>query len=162
MSRVFLGIGSNVDVEHNIRAGILALREAFGEVELSPFYRSAAVGFSGDDFINLVARIQTPMGPLELKEFLNALEDRHGRVRDLPKFSDRTLDIDILLYDDLRIATPTLVVPRPEIIVFAHVLKPLSDLAPQLIHPLTGRTLAQLWQDYEGDRTGLTAVDFLL
>jgi 2-amino-4-hydroxy-6-hydroxymethyldihydropteridine diphosphokinase len=162
VSRVFLGIGSNVDVEHNVRAGIRALREAFGEVELSPFYRTSAVGFSGDDFINLVAGIDTPMRPLELKEFLNALEDRHGRVRDLPKFSDRTLDIDILLYDDLRLETPGLVLPRPEIIEFAHVLKPLSDLAPNLRHPLTGSTLAQLWQDYAGDRTGLTVVDFPL
>jgi len=51
VSKVFLGIGSNVDVEHNIRAGIRALREAFGEVELSPFYRTAAVGFSGHDFL---------------------------------------------------------------------------------------------------------------
>lgn len=160
MSKVYLGIGSNVDVDHNIRAGVIALRDAFGEVELSPVYRSVAVGFSGDDFINLAACVTTLMQPLEMKEFLNTLEDRHGRLRDLPKFSDRTLDIDILLYDDLRLHCPSLVLPRAEILEFAHVLKPLSDLAPHLEHPVTHTSLAELWQGFDGDRSGLQQVDF--
>lgn len=160
MSTVYLGIGSNVDVEHNIRAGVNALRDAFGEVELSPVYRTVAVGFKGDDFINLAARVSTAMQPLEMKEFLNALEDRHGRLRNLPKFSDRTLDIDILLYDDLYMRCPSLAVPRAEILQFAHVLKPLSDLAPDLAHPQTRTRLADLWQGFAGDRSGLQQVEF--
>jgi len=162
MSSAYLGIGSNVDVEENVRAGISALRSTFGNVTLSTVYRSVAVGFSGADFINLAARVNTTMQPLELKEFLNQLEDDHGRQRDQPKFSDRTLDIDILLYDDLYLHCPSLVVPRPEILKYAHVLKPLAELAPGLIHPVTHSSMEDLWLDFAGDRSVLAAVDFPL
>jgi 2-amino-4-hydroxy-6-hydroxymethyldihydropteridine diphosphokinase len=162
MSVVYLGIGSNVNVEDNVSAGVLALRQAFGAIGLSPVYRSAAVGFSGDDFINLAARIETDMQPLELKEFLNALEDRYGRRRDLPKFSDRTLDIDILMVDDLYLNCPALVLPRPEILEYAHVLRPLADLAPGLVHPVTGKRMSDHWNDFPGDRSSLVAVGFPL
>ena len=162
MSTVYLGIGSNVHVERNISAGVAALRAEFGDVDLSPIYRSVAVGFSGNDFINLAARIDTQMQPLELKEYLNQLEDCHGRRRDLPKFSDRTLDIDILLYDDLYLHTPSLVIPRPEISEYAHVLKPLADLAPSLVHPVLHSTIAALWAGFSGDRSSLAVTDFPL
>jgi 2-amino-4-hydroxy-6-hydroxymethyldihydropteridine diphosphokinase len=162
VSTVYLGIGSNVNVKQNIAAGMEALQTAFGEVDLSPIYRSVAVGFSGDDFINLAARIETQMQPLELKEFINQLEDRHGRRRDLAKFSDRTLDIDILLYDDLYLHCPALVLPRPEILEYAHVLKPLADLAPNLVHPVKHVTMAELWAAFNGDRSGLEIIDFPL
>jgi len=161
MSVVYLGIGSNVNAERNIAAGIAALHDRFGKVDVSPFYRSVAVGFSGDDFINLAARVETRAQPLAIKEFLNELENRHGRRRDLPKFSDRTLDIDILLYDDLYMHSPSLVVPRPEIIKYAHVLKPLADLAPDLVHPVEHIAMAELWAHFRGDRDGLSVVDFL-
>lgn len=162
MSLIYLGIGSNVNVEENIRAGVSALRQTFGQVALSPLYRSCAVGFSGDDFINLAARIETDMQPLELKEFLNALEDRHGRRRDLPKFSDRTLDIDILMVDDLYLHCPALVLPRPEILQYAHVLRPLADLAPGLVHPVTRKCMSAHWNDFPSDRSSLVAVEFPL
>lgn len=160
MSTVYLGIGSNVNVETNVRAGVSALRKAFGEVGISTVYRSAAVGFSGKDFINFAACIDTSMQPLELKDFLNTLEDRHGRQRDVPKFSDRTLDIDILMYDDLYLHCPALILPRPEVLHYAHVLKPLCDLAPGLIHPITHSDMTSLWQNFTGDRSGLVPVDF--
>ena len=160
LSTAYLGIGSNVDSVRNITSGIRMLKEEFGEVVLSPVYRSAAVGFSGEDFLNLAARIETAMEPLELKEFLNRLEDTHGRKRHLPKFSDRTLDIDILLYDDLYLHSPAIVLPRPEILHYAHVLRPLSDLAPDLVHPVTGKTLASHWQQFDATGAALKRVDF--
>lgn len=147
--RVFLGLGSNVDPEDNLASGIRALEEAFGEVRLSPAYRTRAVGFEGDDFINLVAECSTSMQPLELKAWLNELEDRHGRARGVPKFSDRTLDIDVLLYGDLWFRVPGLELPRPEIETFAHVLRPLADLAPDLVHPSRRKNISALWQDFE-------------
>ncbi len=161
-STAYLGIGSNVDVEKNIAVGVAALREEFGAVDFSPVYRSAAVGFSGDDFINLAARISTSLQPLALKDFLNTLEDRHGRRRDVAKFSDRTLDIDILLYDDLYLHFPGLVLPRPEILHYAHVLKPLADLAPDLLHPVSRIPMSDLWDSFSGDRSGLIGVEFPL
>ena len=99
MSTAWLGLGSNVNAKNHIRAGINELRERFERVSLSPIYTSASVGFEGNDFINLVARIETDLHPLELRDYLRDLEDRYGRKRNVPKFSDRSLDIDILLYE---------------------------------------------------------------
>lgn len=146
MNQAWLGIGSNVDAERNVRAALRALREEFAAVRLSPVYRSRAVGFDGEDFINLVARIDTDRSPEQLQQWLRALEDAHGRRRDVPKFSDRVLDVDILLYDDLVLDRPGLQLPRPEILNFAHVLRPLAELSPELPHPVDGRTLAELWE----------------
>ena len=83
MSTAYLSLGSNTDARSNILAGIAALRDAFDNVRLSPAYQTRAVGFDGDDFINLAASIETRLQPLELKQFLNELEDRHGRVRNV-------------------------------------------------------------------------------
>jgi len=148
MSTAYLGLGSNVNARTHIAAGIEALRNAFSAVHLSPVYQTPAVGFDGDDFINLVAAVETSTQPIELKYFLNELEDRHGRVRNVPKFSDRTLDVDILLYDDLYLVCPVLAIPRGEIISFAHVLKPLADLAPGFVHPVRRKTIAEIWREH--------------
>ena len=146
MSAAWLGLGSNVNAENHIRAGIDALRGDFETVSLSPIYSSKSVGFSGNDFINLVARISTGLSPVALRQYLRKLEDHYGRKRDVPKFSDRSLDIDILLYDDLVLMSPMLEIPRAEILKFSHVLKPLADLDPDLIHPVKLRTMADLWK----------------
>jgi len=157
--QVYLGLGSNVDARNKLAAGIAALRDRFGEVECSPVYRSEAVGFEGEDFLNACCRIETEMKPEALKAWLTELEDYHGRQRDLPKFADRTLDIDILLFGD-RIGTfGELVLPRGEILKYAHVLKPLADLAPELEHPQTRKTFAEHWRGFDGDRS-LEEVDW--
>jgi len=145
MSTAWLGLGSNINADVNIHAGIKALEETFSGVSLSPAYSSKSVGFEGDDFINLVARVETDMQPLELRQYLRDLEDRYGRKRNGPKFSDRSLDIDILFYDDLILLSPVLEIPRAEILKFAHVLKPLADLEPDLIHPSELRSMADIW-----------------
>jgi len=146
MSIAWLGLGSNMFAETHIRAGIRELQSDFDNVVLSPVYSSTAVGFEGDDFINLVARIETEMHPLELRQYLRDLEDRFGRKRNVAKFSDRSLDIDILLYDDLVVLSPVLEIPRAEILKFAHVLKPLADLEPDLIHPTELRSITDIWK----------------
>jgi len=152
MSTAFLGLGSNINARNNILSGIRALREAFSDVRLSPAYLTRAVGFDGDDFINLAASVETLLQPLELKHFLNELEDRHGRLRNVPKFSDRILDIDILLYDDLYLVSPLIEIPRAEIMTFTHVLKPLADLAPDLIHPVCRTPIAAIWQNHRAKK----------
>ena len=146
MSTAWLGLGSNVNAQAHIRAGIDALEKTFKNVSLSPAYASTSVGFAGDDFINLVARVETDMQPLELRQYLRDLEDSYGRQRDVPKFSDRSLDIDILFYDDLVLLSPVLEIPRAEILKYAHVLKPLADLDPKFIHPTELRTMSDIWE----------------
>ena len=159
MSRAYLSLGSNVNAEHHISAAIQALRETFPDCRLSPIYRSRSVGFEGDDFINLAAMVVTDMQPLQLRAWLRRLEDRYGRDRNQPRFSDRTLDIDILLFDDLVIQTEELDLPRAEILKFAHVLKPLADLAPNIRHPTDGRTLAAIWTDSGLDASVLEEIN---
>jgi len=146
MNTAWLGLGSNINAENHIRAGINELKETFDEISLSPVYASTAVGFEGNDFINLVARVETGMKPVEMRCYLRELEDRYGRKRNVPKFSDRSLDIDILLYEDLVLRSPVLEIPRAEIMKFAHVLKPLADLEPDLIHPTELRSMLEIWQ----------------
>lgn len=159
MNSVCLGLGSNVEAESNIRSGIDALHSEFGVVELSPVYRTPAQGFAGEDFINLAARIETNMGPLALKRWLHELEDRHGRRRNVPRFSNRTLDIDILLYGNLWLNSPELEIPRDEIQTAAHVLKPLADLVPDWVHPAEKRTIAAMWADFNNTNIQLTLID---
>ena len=148
MSTAYLGLGSNIDARKNISSAIAVLRETFAQVEFSPIYLAKPYGFEGADFINLVARVETGKSPLELKQFLYQLENRHARDRDVPKFSDRTLDIDILLYDDLYLLSPELEIPRGEILEAAYVLKPLADLAPKLVHPSARKTILELWTEF--------------
>ena len=146
MSTAWLGLGSNQNAEAHIRGAISELRGQFKNVTLSPAYISTAVGFDGDEFINLVARVETDLSPLALRDYLRDLEDRFGRKRNVPKFSDRSLDVDILFYDDLVLYSPVLEIPRAEILKFAHVLKPLVDLQPELVHPSLKRSMLDIWE----------------
>ncbi len=156
---VYLGIGSNVSPERHVREAIARLQDTFGAVALSPIYRSRAVGFDGDDFINLVARIETDLSPWELRDWLRALEDEHGRKRSGPKFSDRVLDVDIILFGDRVMDDERLRLPRPELFDFAHVLRPLAELAPDRVCPGDGRTFREIRAAAQLDESGLTALD---
>jgi len=160
MSTAWLSLGSNIDAAANIASAMRALARDFDGARFSRVYRSEAVGFAGDDFLNLAAVIETDLPPLRLKAALTALEDAHRRDRRAPRWSSRTLDVDILLYDDLWLLSPELEIPRDEILDSAHVLKPLADLAPQLRHPVAGRTMAELWAAFRGDRDALEPVDW--
>lgn len=149
MSRAWLSLGSNLEPEAHLRAAIAALRVRFGgvsgEVVVSPVYRTRAVGFDGADFLNAAAAIDTELELEALNDWLHALEDAHGRDRNAPRFGDRSLDIDIVLFDDRIVTGPGhLRIPRPEL-RHAFVLKPLVDIASGTVLPGDGRTLAQLW-----------------
>jgi 2-amino-4-hydroxy-6-hydroxymethyldihydropteridine diphosphokinase len=151
MARVYLSLGSNQEPHRYLRAALDELRVRFGALDVSPAYRSASVGFEGADFINLAVGMNTDLSPIALNDWLHALEDRHGRRRDVPRYSDRTLDVDIVLYDDLVTKGPGhLNIPRKEL-KHAFVLKPITDIAPELRHPVKGHTMAQLWAAFPAD-----------
>ncbi len=159
MARVYVGIGSNVDRELRIRQAVEALREAFGRIELSPVYDSVAVGFDGSNFLNLVAAFDSELEVEAVAAVFREIEDRLGRDRSLPKFASRPIDLDILLYGDAIVDMPGIRIPRPEIVVNAFVLKPLQDIAPELLHPETGQSFAELWQRMQADAPQLTRVE---
>ncbi len=160
MTRVYVSIGSNIERERHIRAGVRALREHYGELLLSPVYESAAVGFEGDNFYNLVAAFDT-LEPVEAVDaFLRRVEDANQRDRRGPRFGPRTLDIDLLLYGELVRQQGRPRLPRPEITENAFVLKPLADLAGQLRDPLSGRSYGQLWREFARPEQRLWPVAF--
>ncbi|WP_101674835.1 2-amino-4-hydroxy-6-hydroxymethyldihydropteridine diphosphokinase [Alloalcanivorax mobilis] len=160
MATVFLSLGSNIDREHNIHSGLDHLAEAFGELALSPVYESEAVGFDGSPFYNLVVQIDTALAVAELAEALRHIERAHGRVRGEKKFASRTLDIDILTYDQLSGDVDGVNLPRDEILKHAFVLKPLADLAPRAEHPVLRRGYAALLEEYDFPGQRLWTVPF--
>lgn len=146
---VYVSIGSNVRPVSNVRASLDALRQTFGALAVSPVYRSRAVGFDGEDFLNLVVGFETDLAPAALAGRLRELESAQGRVRDQGKFSARTLDLDILTYGDQCIDHGRLQIPRDEITRYAFVLRPLADLAPDAVHPQLGQSYRALWQAFD-------------
>ncbi len=145
-ARVYVSLGSNSDREARIYQAVSALREQFGAIELSPVYDSAAVGFDGSDFLNLVAGIDTSLEVEAVAVIFRAIEDQLGRDRTQPKFASRPIDLDILTYDNLILEVPGIRIPRPEILENSFVLKPLQDIAPQSLHPVNGQSYAELWR----------------
>jgi len=160
MAQIYISIGSNIDRDRSIRGGVGDLGERFGQLTLSSVYESEAVGFDGDNFYNLVAAFDTDMDVQEVAAHLREIEDRHGRVRSGPRFSSRTLDIDLLLYDDLILETPGLSIPRDEITKNAFVLWPLAELAPKAVHPVLKRSYGELWEAFDKDKQPLWPVTF--
>jgi len=160
MARVYVSIGSNIDREANIRGGVADLRAHFGELELSQVYESASVGFDGDNFYNLVAAFDTDRDVLAVAKILHAIEDEHGRTREGPRFSSRTLDIDMLLYDDVVLKEGKLELPRDEITKNAFVLWPLAEIAPVREHPVLKQSYAALWEAFDKEKQPLWPIPF--
>jgi 2-amino-4-hydroxy-6-hydroxymethyldihydropteridine diphosphokinase len=161
MTHVFLGLGSNLEREKNIRAGLTALKNMFGNLTVSSVYESEAVGFKGSHFYNLVVSVQTTLSLSQLSEALKKIEDDHGRLRTGPKYSPRTLDIDILTYGDFVGEDAGIELPRAEIIENAFVLLPLSEMAPDDFHPKLKKSYAEIWAAYDKKNQALWKIDFV-
>jgi 2-amino-4-hydroxy-6-hydroxymethyldihydropteridine diphosphokinase len=158
MPDVYVAAGSNVEPEKNLARALDGIEQAFGELAISPAYRNQAVGFTGADFINLVVGFRTDQSPAQVKETLERIELSCGRARNAPKWAPRTMDLDILMYDQLISDEPGLLLPRPDLLRRAFMLKPLADLAPQLLHPTQQRTIGELWAQFPAADHPLVAV----
>jgi 2-amino-4-hydroxy-6-hydroxymethyldihydropteridine diphosphokinase len=155
MARVYLSLGSNQEPQRYLPAAIASLRARFGAITVSPAYRSRSVGFDGADFVNLAVGLNTDLSPEALNDWLHALEDSHGRRRDLPRYSNRMLDIDIVFYDALVLdGTGHLQIPRKEL-QHAFVLRPIADIAPAFRHPQSGLSMAELWAAFPAEHEPL-------
>ena len=162
MPIVYLGLGSNVDPEENLRLGVNELRRRYGDLVISSTYQNAAVGFEGDDFWNLVVGFESNDGPASIHDEIEVIHGLAGRQRGADRYSSRPLDIDLLLHGDLEIDEPPLHLPRSDVLAYSFVLRPLAELAPDLVHPGTGRELAEHWQECDTSGHPMTLVDVIL
>lgn len=161
MTQVWLSLGSNVDRHKNITAALDALSLLLDDMVISRIFESESVGFAGRNFFNLVVGGNTSLGVGELTQKLKAIEDENGRVRTGPKFSPRTLDIDILLFGDAVGVIDGVELPRDEILKNAFVLWPMAELAPALKHPLVQKNYDVLWAEYNKASQKLWPIDFI-
>ncbi|MCU1725355.1 2-amino-4-hydroxy-6-hydroxymethyldihydropteridine diphosphokinase [Pseudomonas sp. 5P_5.1_Bac1] len=156
--RVYLGLGSNVERERHLTAGLDALAVFLQQMECSAVFESQAVGIKSGPFFNLVVSGLTDLPLIELDRRLKFIEADNGRYA--PERKGLPLDIDVLMYGDLHGNFDGLILPRAEILKNAFVLWPLSLIAPTLLHPGTGKTMAQLWSEAQIDQV-LAPVPFL-
>ena len=161
MSRVYVSVGSNIDREHNIRSCIRQLDEVFGHLVVSTIYETTAVGFKGENFFNLVVGFDTDKSLEVLVSDLRNIETAHGRRRlDAPKFSARTLDLDLLLYGDQVGTASGVSVPSEDILRYGFVLGPLAEVAGARFHPVLKRTFTELWDAFDANQGKLEPLDF--
>lgn len=161
MTRVTVSIGSNIERDRHVRACLDALQADFDDLRVSRVFESEPVGFEdGRNFYNLVAIFETRLSVGELQAWCKQLERNHGRRPDTPKFSPRTLDVDLLTVDDLTGVVDGVSLPRDEITHHAFVLWPLAELLPDTPHPLNGVPYARLWAEFPRDKQALWPVEF--
>lgn len=164
--RAFVALGANLgDMEQTLRAALADMGE-IGSYKsgdqnkpclcdttivkrVSAFYKTKPEGVRDQpDFLNAVCELKTLAAPTELLQHLRSIEDKHGRLRNI-KWGPRTLDLDILLYDDLVTDEPSLVIPHPRMQERRFVLEPLCELEPWLVHPLSGKRMADALAELE-------------
>lgn len=157
MSKVYLGLGTNLgDKEQNLRIAVQKIKEQIGKViSLSAFHITSPWGFVSDhSFLNAVACVDTNLSPLEVLQKTQWIECELGRTHKSVNgvYSDRVIDIDLLLYDDLILSatSPTgaeLNLPHPLMAKRDFVMRPLAEIAPELVHPVLGKTMKEILSD---------------
>jgi len=166
---IYIGIGSNIEPQINIKRACERLRLDFPSIEFSRVFESVSVGFEGGNFINLVAcfkstdldsndgmEAQNSLSLLVKK--LKSIENDLGRVRGGEKFSDRHIDIDILLFGDLITKTP-IELPRDEVLKNAYVLWPLVELSPDMTDPVHNKYYRDYWNEFDKSSQNLTPIE---
>jgi 2-amino-4-hydroxy-6-hydroxymethyldihydropteridine diphosphokinase len=158
MTEVFVAAGSNIEPLRNLRAALAGLERAYPSLRISPAYRNKAVGFEGDDFVNLVVGFATNDSLEQVRAHLQRIEADCGRPRDAPKWASRSMDLDILMFGEEIRNEPGLTLPRPDLVKRPYMLKPIVDIAPDVRHPTLHRTMRELWDAFEGTDHQMTVV----
>lgn len=148
MTRVFVGIGSNIEPALHIRAALDALTAAYGELLVSPVYESEAIGFAGPAFLNLVVAFDTVQSLADVGQQLALIERNNEYLGGAEKFSSRTLDLDLLLYGNCVGVFERIELPRTDILDYAYTLWPLADIAGDAVHPVRGISYRALQQAF--------------
>jgi 2-amino-4-hydroxy-6-hydroxymethyldihydropteridine diphosphokinase len=159
VTTVLVAAGSNIDPAGNLRRALDALARHYPSLRASAAYRNRAVGFEGEDFLNLVVAFDTDEDVRTVIGRLHEAEALCGRPRDAPKWAPRAMDLDILLYGERVCDEPGLVLPRPDLVRRAYMLGPAAELEPSRVHPTLGVPLAALWREFPRDAHALEAVD---
>lgn len=149
MPVIYLGVGSNSCPETNLKLAVSELARRFELRAVSSVYRNSAIGFEGDDFLNAVVCVETAKTPREICDELEQIHLLAGRERKTDPFVSRTLDIDLLLYDQLIVNDPPVRIPRDDVLSYGFVLGPLAEIAPDLVHPVSGKTIAWHWAEFD-------------
>lgn len=159
MATVYLGLGSNLSPAQNLKLALQELEQRYGKLSVSPVYRNAAIGFEGADFMNLVVCLESDDSPQAICREIELIHNLSGRIRGSDKWESRPLDIDLLLYNDLVLDEKPVRVPREDVLKYSFVLRPLAELAPELCHPVSGKTMRQHWQEFDATRHPLERVN---
>lgn len=141
-----MGVGSNIAPEQHIIAALHGIAKHATQLRISPIYQCPPVGFEGNLFYNLVIEFQYKDNLSTLQKWLSTIELNLGKPVNTSSYQSRTIDLDILLADNIIELSPYMKIPRSDIVQFAFVLKPLMDLAPELIHPILQLSMAELWK----------------
>ena len=146
MPEVFVAAGSNIRPREHLRKALGLMREAWPALRVSRAYANRAVGFEGDDFVNLVlAR-------------LHAIESACGRARDAAKWAPRSMDLDVLLYGDVVGEFPGAVLPRKDLLRRPYMLGPMAEVGPEVVHPTERRRIGELWAEFDSAGHVMTPV----
>lgn len=140
----YVGLGSNINAKQNLKKALALLESTFGDLIVSPAYENPAVGFEGDDFINLVVSFDTPFNAYALLDKLRELEISLGREAHVESYTSREIDMDALALSDVVLHAPHFTLPRKCMTKFAFVLKPMADIAGDYTHPELRKTYSQL------------------
>src|SRR5215471_1491426 len=157
MTQVFVAAGSNVEPVINLQRALGELGKHY-RLQLSPAYRNQAVGFEGDDFVNLVVGFETEDSLEQVIAHLHRAEAVCGRPRNAPKWAPRTMDLDLLLFGDVVREEGGVKLPRGDLIKKAYMLRPMAELAPTVRHPVSGRTMRELWSEFDREAHRMTPV----
>lgn len=153
LNTVYLCLGSNIEPRRHLAFAVNKIKSDFSSTKISSVYATPAVGFEGDDFLNLAVELKTQVSLAELLAYTDELEQQAGRVRvKRGNFDSRTLDVDVVLYGNLVGMHEGREWPSEDLTEYGHILMPLAEIAADMREPLSGQSFKQLWNRFGSKR----------